>query len=69
MSREYFDGWWLQLTAGIVEIVLAFWVAGSFRERTILLVVYVGVIALIRGVTEPFLALQLRGKRRPMAIA
>jgi uncharacterized membrane protein HdeD (DUF308 family) len=70
VTKEHFDGWWLQLTAGIVEIVLAFWVAGSFRERTILLVVYVGVIALIRGVTELLLAFKLMGTRTPpMAIA
>jgi uncharacterized membrane protein HdeD (DUF308 family) len=70
VTKEHFDGWWLQLTAGIVEIVLAFWVAGSFREKTILLVVYVGVIALIRGVTELFLAFKLRGRRTPpMAVA
>jgi uncharacterized membrane protein HdeD (DUF308 family) len=69
MTKEHFYGWRLQLTAGIVEIVLAFWVAGPFREKTILLVIYVGVIALIRGVTELFLAFKLRGMRRPMAIA
>jgi uncharacterized membrane protein HdeD (DUF308 family) len=68
MTKEHFYGWRLQLTAGIVEIVLAFWVAGPFREKTIL--IYVGVIALIRGVTELFLAFKLRGTRTPpMAIA
>src|SRR5215471_5341657 len=33
VTKAHFDGWWLQLTAGIVEILLAFWVAGSFREK------------------------------------
>ena len=32
MTKDEFDLWWLQLILGIVEIVLAFWVAGSFRE-------------------------------------
>ena len=48
MTKDEFDLWWLQLILGIVEIVLAFWVAGSFRQSAILLVVYVGVIALAR---------------------
>ena len=69
MTRRQFDGWWLQLIAGIVEILLAFWVAGSFREKAILLVVYVGVIALIRGITELFLAFKLNGMRRRIAAA
>ena len=69
MTRRQFDGWWLQLVAGIVEILLAFWVAGSFREKAILLVVYVGVIALIRGITELFLAFKLMGMRRRIVVA
>lgn len=58
-TKERFAGWWLQLAVGIVEILLAFWVAGAFREQVILLVVYVGVVALTRGVTEILLALKL----------
>jgi len=60
MAKSQFELWWLQLIVGIVEILLAFWVAGSFRNKTILLVVYVGVIALTRGITELFLAFKLR---------
>lgn len=63
MTKDEFDLWWLQLILGIVEIVLAFWVAGSFRQSAILLVVYVGVIALSRGITELFIAFKLRGLR------
>jgi uncharacterized membrane protein HdeD (DUF308 family) len=60
MAKSQFELWWLQLIVGIIEILLAFWVAGSFRDKTILLVVYVGVIALSRGITELFLAFKLR---------
>ncbi|HET9675641.1 MAG TPA: DUF308 domain-containing protein [Gaiellaceae bacterium] len=67
MTKDEFDLWWLQLILGIVEIVLAFWVAGSFRQSAILLVVYVGVIALSRGITELFLAFKLRGLRKRLA--
>ena len=44
----------------VTALVLAFWGSGSFREKTILLVIDVGVIALIRGVTELLLAFKLR---------
>ena len=64
LTKGQFDLWWLQLGLGIVEIALAFWVAGSFRESAILLVVYVGVIALMRGITELFLAFKLKGLGR-----
>ena len=67
MTKDAFELWWLQLVVGLLEILLAFWVAGSFREQTILLVVYVGVMALTRGITELFLAFKLRGLRRRLA--
>jgi uncharacterized membrane protein HdeD (DUF308 family) len=58
-TKSRFDMWWLQLVVGVVEILLAFWVAGSFQEKAILLVVYVGVIAVTRGITELLLAFKL----------
>ena len=66
-TKSQFDLWWIQLVVGIVEILLAFWVAGSFREKAILLVVYVGVIGLSRGITELILAFKLRALRRQLA--
>jgi uncharacterized membrane protein HdeD (DUF308 family) len=66
MTKGYFDLWWVQLTLGIVEILLAFWVAGSFRNKAILLVVYVGIVALTRGITEIFLAFKLKGLGREL---
>ena len=69
MSRDHFDLWWLQLVVGIIEILLAFWVAGAFRNQVILLVVYVGFVALARGFTELFVAFKLRGMRKRLAPA
>jgi uncharacterized membrane protein HdeD (DUF308 family) len=65
IAKGQYDGWWLQLIAGIVQIALAFWVAGSFRKEVLLLVIYVGVMALVRGVTELILAFKLKGLRGP----
>ena len=67
VAKSQFELWWLQLIVGIIEILLAFWVAGSFRDKAILLVVYVGVIALSRGITELFLAFKLKGLKRRLA--
>jgi uncharacterized membrane protein HdeD (DUF308 family) len=66
LTRAVFDLWWVQLVVGIVEILLAFWVAGNFRQQVILLVVYVGVIGISRGITELILAFKLR-ELRPRA--
>lgn len=55
--------WWIQLVVGLIEIGLAFWVAGNFDEKVILLVVYVGVMCLSKGLTDILLAFRLRGLR------
>jgi uncharacterized membrane protein HdeD (DUF308 family) len=67
ITKDEFELWWLQLVVGLIEILLAFWVAGDFREKAILLVIYVGVIALARGITEIFVAFKLKGLRRRLA--
>jgi len=64
VTKDEFDLWWLQLVAGLAQILLAFWVAGDFKEKAILLVVYVGIVALMRGITELFLAFKLKGLQR-----
>ena len=69
LTKDAFELWWLQLIIGILEILLAFWVAGSFRHKVILLVAYVGIIALSRGITEIFFAFKLRGLHRRIAAA
>ena len=63
MTRSVLEYWWLQLVLGILEIILAFWVAGSFQKSAILLVAYVGIMALARGITELILAFELHGMR------
>jgi uncharacterized membrane protein HdeD (DUF308 family) len=55
--------WWVQLIVGVIELGLAFWVAGNFDEKVILLVVYVGVMCLSKGITDIILAFRLRGLR------
>jgi uncharacterized membrane protein HdeD (DUF308 family) len=66
-AKSQSELWWLQLVVGLTEILLAFWVAGSFREKTILLVAYVGIIGLSRGITELIVAFKLKGLKRQLA--
>jgi uncharacterized membrane protein HdeD (DUF308 family) len=68
VTKSAFELWWFQLVIGILEIMLAFWVAGSFRKSAILLVAYVGIVALTRGITEILLAFKLRGSRDELGV-
>lgn len=61
--------WWLGLVSGILLILLAFWVSGSDRvfnlqARTYLVLFWVGLMALIRGVTTIVLAFSVRSAGR-----
>ena len=69
VTKDEFDLWWLQLVAGLAQILHAFWIAGDFKEKAILLVVYVGIVALMRGITELFLAYKLKGLQRRLRAA
>ena len=68
-TKGAYDLWWLQLVVGLIEIGLAFWVAGSFREKAILLLVYVGIVALSKGITDLMLAFKLRSLKERIAPA
>ncbi len=53
--------WWLGLIAGIVEIVIGFWASQQLvHVRAALLIIWVGVLALVRGITEIVLAFELK---------
>jgi uncharacterized membrane protein HdeD (DUF308 family) len=52
--------WWLRVLAGVAEILLGFWAAGNFGNKTILLLVWIGAAALIRGITDIAAAFALR---------
>jgi uncharacterized membrane protein HdeD (DUF308 family) len=69
VAKGEFELWWLQLIIGLIEILLAFWVAGDFVEKAILLVIYVGIVALVRGISEILLAFKLKGLKRALADA
>jgi len=59
-TKDANDAWWLGLIIGIVEVGLGFWAAGSFGRSVALLIVFVGAIALTRGITDIVLAFRIR---------
>jgi uncharacterized membrane protein HdeD (DUF308 family) len=59
--------WWITLLIGIAEILLAFWAAGYFAGKAVLLVAWIGAFALIRGFMEIFTAFRLRGLKKELA--
>jgi uncharacterized membrane protein HdeD (DUF308 family) len=59
-TKDANDAWWLGLIIGIIEVGLGFWAAGSFGRSVALLIVFVGAIALTRGITDIVLAFRLR---------
>ena len=44
--------WWLQLLAGIAELVLGFLASSSVSSSVVVLVTYVSVLAIFRGMAE-----------------
>jgi uncharacterized membrane protein HdeD (DUF308 family) len=74
-TKEESSVWWLLLTAGIVEVLIGFWAAGYYGRSAVLLVAWVGISALFRGITEVIFAFKLRsagqsvGGGRDVAVA
>jgi uncharacterized membrane protein HdeD (DUF308 family) len=58
---------WLGLVIGIVEVGIAFWAAGDFGHKEILLVAWIGVSALLHGLTQIILAVRLHRLRPKLA--
>ena len=61
--RQEVPTWWLRLLLGIAQILIGFWAAGDFGHRKILLVVWVGVLALTRGISAIMFAFAARELR------
>jgi uncharacterized membrane protein HdeD (DUF308 family) len=62
MFMRLLTAWWLLLIMGLIELGLGFWAAGYFKGSAVLLVAWVGIGAMIRGITEIVQAFQLRGQ-------
>jgi len=73
-TRDENPFWWLSLVSGVLLILLAFWVSSSDRvfelqARAYLVLFWVGLMALIRGITAIVLAFTIRHAGRSVAAA
>ena len=60
-SRLINSVWWLGMIAGILEIGLGFWASQQLAPaRAALLIIWVGVFAIFRGITEIVLSFELK---------
>jgi uncharacterized membrane protein HdeD (DUF308 family) len=63
-ERPFNPYWWLTLIGAILMVVLAFWASGQFFvERAYTLLIFVGIWALTKGVTDIVRAFQIRSLR------
>jgi uncharacterized membrane protein HdeD (DUF308 family) len=65
-TREVNSLWWLGMVAGILEILIGFWAAQQYlRVQGALLLLWVGLFAVFRGISEIVIAFELRRAQRP----
>lgn len=67
-SRVINSAWWLGMLAGIGEIFVGFWASQqALPARGVLLIIWVGLLALFRGFTEIVLAFELKSAQPRLA--
>ena len=70
MTKDVNPLWWLGMVVGILEILLAFWASQRYYPaRAALILIWVGFMAMFRGITEIVLAFQLRRAGKELAAA
>jgi uncharacterized membrane protein HdeD (DUF308 family) len=64
-ARGINGAWWLGMVAGILEILLGFWASQQYLSvKGALLLVWVGLFALFRGISEIVIAFEVRSRQR-----
>jgi uncharacterized membrane protein HdeD (DUF308 family) len=72
-TREGDDLWWVQLIGGILMVVIGVWAISpddttvSTWRGTVLLVFWVGIAALMRGISDIIIAFRLRSAHKRAA--
>lgn len=72
-SREGDDLWWVQLIGGILMVIIGVWAISpddttvSTWRGTVLLVFWVGIAALMRGISDIIIAFRLRSAHKRAA--
>ena len=66
--RHEIDLWWMTLIAGIVEMSLGVWAIGYSGRSAALLLLWVGIGAVIRGIAEIVMAFHVRKLPEEVAV-
>jgi uncharacterized membrane protein HdeD (DUF308 family) len=67
VDRDENDLWWLGLISGILMAAMAFWTSGQFFiQKAYTLLVFAGIWALMKGVTDIVRAFQVRRLHREL---
>lgn len=75
-STRHIEGsWWMQLISGIIMVLLGFWAIApdnttvATYRGSVLLVVWIGVAALFRGISDIVVGFRLRSLHRDLDVA
>jgi uncharacterized membrane protein HdeD (DUF308 family) len=66
--RDRMELWGLTLAVGVLELALAFWAVGYTGRSAALLILWVGLGALAKGITSIIVAFQVRGLSQDAAV-
>ena len=66
--RHDLDLWWMTLIAGLIEIAIGVWAIGYPGRSAVLLLLWIGIGAIIRGIAEIVLAFHVRKLPEVVAI-
>lgn len=61
--------WWVRMISGFICIGLAFWASGDFERKSVLLITWLGLFALFRGLNSFIVAFSLRHLEKEVAAA
>jgi len=59
--------WWVRMITGFICIGLAFWASGDFQRKSILLIAWLGLFALFRGINSFIVAFTLHHLEKKVA--
>jgi uncharacterized membrane protein HdeD (DUF308 family) len=58
--------WWIRMVAGFICVGLAFWASGDFQRKSILLITWLGLFALFRGINSFVVAFTVRSMHKEL---
>lgn len=64
LANRHVELWWLGLVGGLAEIAIAFWAIGHWGNLATLLVVWLGLWTLVRGILDIASAFRARSLNR-----